>query len=110
MKKGLKTLAVALVLSVGIFVSSGCSNKSSNKNALVGKWDYSGFVYTFEKDGTGNYDALGTIMNFTYEYDGNKLSILYDDATVPFDTEYRIEGNTLIIKDSLDEEVRYEKK
>ena len=35
-------------------------------------------IYTFNKDGTCNYDVSGNNMKCTYKVDGNKLSILYE--------------------------------
>ena len=49
-------------------------------------------------------------MNCTYEVDGDKLSILYTGNTAPFETTYKIEGDTLTIKDSLDSDVVYKRK
>ena len=108
MKKALKFLTIALV---GIVILTGCGKKKEEKKVtLVGEWDYNGFVYTFNEDGTGNYNALGATMEFTYTTEGTKLSILYDGTTAPFETEYKIEDNKLTIKDSFDEDVVYNRK
>ena len=100
-----KTLVVALLL-VGVFALFGCTKK----DGIVGKWAHDSFVYTFNSDKTCSYDAAGTKMECTYTIDGDKLSILYKGNTVSFDTTYKIEGNKLIIKDSLDKDVEYIKK
>ena len=87
--------------------------EATDKN-IVGNWasrDFDGlFIYTFNEDGTGNYDASGTQMPFTFTMEGDKLSVLFDSDTDSFDTVYKIEGNTLTIKDSLGEDVIYDKK
>lgn len=87
--------------------------EAADKN-IVGNWasrDFDGlFIYTFNEDGTGNYDASGTQMPFTFTMEGDKLSVLFDSDTDSFDTVYKIEGNTLTIKDSLGEDVIYDKK
>lgn len=87
--------------------------EAADKN-IVGNWasrDFDGlFIYTFNEDGTGNYDAAGTQMPFTFTMEGDKLSVLFDSDTDSFDTVYKIEGNTLTIKDSLGEDVIYDKK
>ncbi len=106
MKKNFKMIALTFVLFVGALVLVGCGKDKG----IVGKWDHSGFVYTFNEDGTGNYDALGTKMEFTYTIKDNKLSILYTGNTEPFETEFKIENNVLTIKDSFDEDVKYERK
>ena len=87
--------------------------EAADKN-IVGNWasrDFDGlFIYTFNEDGTGNYDSAGTQMPFTFTMEGDKLSVLFDSDTDSFDTVYKIEGNTLTIKDSLGEDVIYDKK
>ena len=87
--------------------------EAADKN-IVGNWasrDFDGlFIYTFNEDGTGNYDAAGTQMPFTFTMEGDKLSVLFDSDTDSFDTVYKIEGNSLTIKDSLGEDVIYDKK
>ncbi|MCR4611832.1 MAG: hypothetical protein K5644_08040 [Lachnospiraceae bacterium] len=92
-------------------VSSGTSTESSGKD-LVGSWTYQsgGYTYTFNEDGTGQYDTGGNVMKFTYTVSGDKLSILYDGNTAPMDTTYTISGDTLTIKDSLGSDVVYKKK
>ena len=105
MKNSIKRIIAVFVLVVGIFFLSGCG-----KDPIVGKWDYSGYVYTFNADKTGNYELLGANMPFTYETKDNKISILYDGSEEPLVLDYKLEGNTLIIVDSFGSEVKYEKK
>lgn len=82
--------------------------------ALTGEWasrDFDGaFVFTFNADGTGNYDASGTDMPFTYEVKDGRLSILYEGDSVPFETPYTLTAETLTIKDSSDANVVYNRK
>ena len=89
------------------------TSASAGDNALVGSWENksygSSYTYTFNADGTGKYDAAGTIMEFTYTTSGNKISILYTGNTDPFETEYNIDGNTLNVIDSLGNDTLYEK-
>ena len=107
MKKTVLAIGIILVLVASVFILTGCEKKAEG---LVGKWGYSSFVYTFNEDGTGNYDAAGTIMNFTYEDKGSSVSILYSGNTSPLELNYRIEGNKLIVTDSFGEDVEYIKK
>ena len=100
-----KTLVVTLLL-VGIFALLGCTKK----DGLVGKWAHGSFVYTFNSDKSCSYDVAGTKMECTYTIDGDKLSILYKGNTAPFETTYKIEGNTLTIKDSAGSDVEYTRK
>lgn len=121
-----KKLLILLVLCCGLLLV-GCNNKTSdkkdnknkkettekeNKNLLVGKWEYEtgGFIYTFNEDKTGSYDTGGQKLEFTYKTEGDKLYITYTDTEGTFDTTYKIKGNVLVIKDSLNEDVKYLKK
>ena len=108
--KTAKIIALTMVFVLVCSLLTACGGSDS----IVGKWasqEYDGmFVYTFNEDGTGNYDASGTDMPFTYEVDGNKLSITYKGDTVSFDTEYEINGDTLNVKDSNGDDTFYDKK
>ena len=108
MKKIVTSALLIVLLIVGLFTLTGCGE--SKTEGVIGKWEYSSYVYTFNEDKTGTYDALGTTMNFTYEDDGSKLSILYTGNTSPLELNYRLDGNKLIITDSFGEEVEYIKK
>lgn len=107
--KNFKRILLLVVLSIFVLVGCGKDKDNKDKDPLVGEWAYGSFVYKFNDDKTGTYDALGTIMKFTYKTDGNKITIDYEDGG-PFNTEYKIEDNTLIILDSFGNEVRYDKK
>lgn len=89
--------------------------KASSDNGLVGSWDYaelSGMVYTFNADGSGSYDMFGEVMKFTYEADGAVLKITYTDEGVdePMELEYKIDGDTLNVKDSFGNDTLYKRK
>ena len=103
MKRTILTIAIILILATCIVALTGCGEKKVE--GIVGKWEYSSFVYTFNEDKTGTYDVSGNIMDFTYEDDGSKISILYTGNTSPLELNYRIEGNKLIVKDRFGEEV-----
>jgi len=116
MKKA-SILTIVLVLAIVCSLLAACATTGDDTAAggdtIVGAWaseSFSGaYVYTFNEDGTGNYDAAGTDMPFTYTIDDSNLSILYDGDTLPFETVYTIDGTTLTIKDSLDNDVIYHK-
>ena len=76
---------------------------------LIGSWTYDegGFTYTFNADGTGEYDFFGEVMSFTYTDNGDSIEILYADVDGPSAFDYSIDGNTLIIKDSFGTDVKY---
>ena len=89
--------------------------KTSADNGLVGSWDFaelSGMVYTFNADGSGSYDMFGEVMKFTYEADGSVLKITYTDEGVdePMELEYKIDGDTLNVKDSFGNDTLYKRK
>lgn len=118
-KKSIIITASALIGACSILGACGGGGNSGggnnrDGNSLVGDWvsqEYDGaFVYTFKDNGSGNYDAAGVAMPFTYTIDGDKLSILYEGDTDPFETTYKVSGNTLTIKDSFDADVVYNKK
>ena len=115
MKKILAVLLI-LALSCAALASCGTSDKKGSEaeavpadpaKAIVGTWTYEtgGFTYTFNEDGTGDYCG----MAFTYTVDGNKLSILYENNTAPFETEFEITGNKLNVKDSFGSDTIYVK-
>lgn len=99
-----KLLLVTLSL-VSVLSLVGCGKKE-DKKTLVGKWAYGSFVYEFKEDKTCSYAT----RTCTYTVDGDKLSILYDGDTVPFETTFTIENNKLTIKDSFDNDVVYTRK
>ena len=106
----LRSLLVFAVAIIGALTLTGCGNKETKTNSIVGTWALGTFVYTFNEDKTCTYDAAGTKMECTYEVDGDKLSILYKGNTVPFETTYSIDGNKLNVKDSFGEDTIYTKK
>lgn len=111
MKKTLLFLGLVLIVVLCIAVLVGCDKKEEAKG-IIGEWEYvtGGYTYKFNEDKTGSYTAGSTVMEFTYEDDGSKVSILYTGNTMASDYEYKIEGNKLIIKDSIGNDVEYVKK
>lgn len=78
-------------------------------DSIVGEWKYvdsalgdvgTDFIYTFNADGSGNYNAGGTDMPFTYTTEGNQIAITYTSSGGTFESEYEIKDNVLNIKDS----------
>ena len=79
---------------------------------IIGTWEFElgGFTYTFNDDGTGKYDVVGGLMTFSYEADGSKLTLNYDDGLPSAELEYSIDGDTLNIRDSAGNDTIYHKK
>lgn len=120
MKKFIKSMLLILVLVSTILVFTGCGNTNETtenkdskeiKNTIVGSWKYDGadYTYTFNEDGTGDYNAAGTIMEFTYETEDKKISILFSGNTAPFESEFSIDGDTLNIIDSFGKDTLYKR-
>ena len=84
------------------------------KEGLVGRWRADGYTtdyyYIFNEDKTCAYEMAGAKMDCTYEDDGTKVTILYTGNTIASTYEYKIEGDTLLIKDSLGNDVKYIRK
>ena len=125
MKRFIVSTLIAVLLCVGLFVLTGCENNKENKEevsestskqeSIVGIWNNDTtlegyeFIYTFKEDGTGEYDAAGTLMPFTYTINGDQISILYEGDTVSFDTTFSVEGDTLNVLDSMGNDTLYQK-
>ena len=100
-----KTLIFSLIL-LNILFLTACKKK----DPIVGKWAHGSFIYTFNSNGTCNYDAAGTNMECTYKIEKDKLTIQYKGTDAPFETKFKIEGNTLHVLDSFGTDTTYEKK
>ncbi len=110
-----KKFLVGLLVAAMCFTLVACGKESANKE-IVGKWKNDTtiegyeFIYTFNEDGTGEYDAAGTIMKFTYTIDGDKISFKYtDEDMATMDTTFSIDGDVLNVRDSNNEDTLYEK-
>ena len=108
--------SVLLILCMGLMLVSFTACSGEKKDAeptLVGKWVYEDsddMYYTFNEDGTGSYFFIGGEMKFTYEDDGEAVTLNYETATEPSVYKYALEGNKLLIEDSFGETVTYIKK
>ncbi len=123
MKSIRSILAVLLVLAT-VLALAGCGGKK--ENSLVGIWAYSdpengiGAVYDLKADGSGTYTMTVGEAEVTYELkyevkDGHLLvryvnnEIFTEDDV--FDSEFRFQDSgTLIVKDSLGEELTFVRK
>lgn len=109
--KKIVSIICVMMIALSTLALTGCGKDSKS---IVGQWVYklgnSEYVYTFNDDGTGSYNAFGVEMKFTYEDDGENVSILYDGNTVASKYAYKVEGKKLTIKDSFGIDVVYTKK
>ena len=90
---------------------------SGNKKSLIGKWVYEGgsWYYNFISETEGRYGAEIEGLEipeqeFTYQNNGDSFHIQYKGMTASMDLEYRIEGDKLIIVDSLGKDTVYVRK
>ena len=114
---------VTLLVFAMTLALAGCGKK---ENSIVGTWECNdtendiSTVYDLKDDGTGTYtmNVAGeeVIYELKYEIKDNHLLVRYvnndtfseDDE---FDNEFQFkDDNTLIIKDSFDEEMTYVRK
>ena len=57
--------------------------------------------YTFNQDGTGQYELLGEKLDLTYKTNGNILSITFAGQSIPMDVEYTVNAQALTINDCI---------
>lgn len=122
--KRVKFIFAVLLGFMMVIALIGC--EKTDENSLVGTWEYSdqengiGAVYVLENDGTGTYTMKVGEQEVTYElkYEVNTNHLLvtyvnnetYTEDDV-FDNEFRFkDSETLIIRDSSDEELTFVKK
>lgn len=101
----MKKIALAIVMALLLTVTTGCGR------TLIGKWKAVNIspqiIYVFNEDETCSYEAFGIKVNCTYKNEDNKITVLFEGKEEPKTYEYRIEENTLIIKEDSGIEVRY---
>ena len=78
--------------------------------AIKGQWAHDTYVYTFNEDGSGTYDASGTLMKFKFTAENGKLSITYEGNTEPLVLDYELKGDVLNVKDSFGKDTLYNRK
>lgn len=112
-----KLLKVGVVISIvfAAVLMTGCGSKKAS-NPLIAKWYYydgkttnKTIYYEFKEKGKGGYTFAGETKSFTYKDDGKKVTLSYEGTTAPSEYEYKIEKDTLTIKDSFGNDVVYKK-
>ena len=124
MKKTIKSFAIVLLFAAFIFSLAGCekdnapTNEEKKAPSLVGTWelkdpDYTS-IYVFNEDGKGTYTLTAgdesDTSAFTYKVEETKLLVTYEGDEEATDLKYTLNGNTLVIRDSFDEEMTFTKK
>lgn len=125
MKKAVKILSIAAVLAM-IFTLAACHKNDSDSeessaasvvseqpvNPLAGKWqskDLPDYIYTFNADGTGQYDMAGKVLELGYETteEGTITISFHEEGYTPVTLRYELDGDTLNIKDSFGKDTFY---
>ena len=110
MKKIISIVCIVMI-ALSSLVFTGCGKES---NSVVGEWVYklgdSEYIFKFNEDGTGSYTAWGNEAKFTYEDDGENISILYDGTTSANKYSYKVDRKKLTFTDSYGINVEYTKK
>ena len=117
-------LFILITLVLMILTVSGCAKKGDG--SLAGVWEYTdtendlGAVYDLKEDGTGTYTMkvgeTEVTYELKYEVKDNHLLVTYVNNEIfseddVFDSEFSFkDANTLIIKDSFDQEMVFVKK
>ena len=125
MKKN-NVVIIALLVVTMVVCLMGCGGGSGHDYSLTGVWEYSdeangiGSVYDFKDDGTGTYtmNVAGNEVVYEMKYevsDGHLLITFVNNDTFSeddvFDSEFRFKDeNTLIVKDSLGDDLTYIRK
>lgn len=128
MKKAIKLLSIAAVLAMMFTLAACHKNDSETENSgsgeaiseqstqepadpLVGKWqskDLPDYIYTFNADGTGQYDMAGKVLDLTYTTEDGKITISFTaDGYTPVTLNYELNGDKLNIKDSFGKDTFY---
>lgn len=112
MKKAIAT--ISLVLCILVLVSCGASSK------IVGTWTHKSDsvlgislsqTYTFNSDGTGKCNLLGTDINFTYTVKDDVVTIKSTVLGTESSADYTVafDGNILKMTDASGDTVEYTK-
>ena len=78
---------------------------------LAGKWqskDLPDYIYTFNADGTGQYDMAGKVLELGYTTEEGTITIsFHEEGYTPVTLRYELDGDTLNIKDSFGSDTIY---
>lgn len=126
MKKTIKLLAVVSALTM-LFAFAGCNRNNGNAgnesqastvseqpiNPLSGQWqseELSDYIYTFNGDGTGQYDMAGKVLELNYATEDGKITLTFlAEGYTPVTLDYELDSDRLNIKDSFGKDTFYVK-
>ncbi len=118
--KRIKKILLLLLVITSISFISGCGKSDNNEktdNKIVGTWEYktesTTTIYEFKNDKTGKYTAKfgdnEVEREFTYEMTDTTITITYDEEDM-FETDYKLDGKKLTVKNAFDEDITFDKK
>lgn len=121
MKKTVKLLAVISAL-IMLFAFAGCHNRTTEESQvstvseqlidpLAGQWqseELPDYIYTFNSDGTGQYDMAGKVLELNYTTGDGKITLTFlAEGYTPVTLDYELDGDRLNIKDSFGKDTFY---
>lgn len=114
--KKIISIVTVLIIIVGVFALTGCgkNEKKDEKAAIVGKWKLESnedvnCYYIFNEDGTGVYELNGVQLNFKFEDKGDKILITYEGNEFSSELKYKVEEDTLVTTNDINEIKKYKK-
>ena len=91
--------------------SSSAVVSEQSVDLLTGQWQSEqlpDYIYTFNADGTGQYDMAGKILALNYTTDNGKITITFlEEGYTPVTLDYELDGDKLNIKDSFGKDTFY---
>ncbi len=100
--------------SVSSSSSTGNASAYDSSKPLVGKFEaagLSGLFYTFNEDGTGEYELFGEVIKLNYSVKDGKLVIeFHSDEMGTMTVDYKIDETKLSMKDITGNYVDYMRK
>ena len=127
MKQAAFALIVTAAFIASVFSFGGCSSQQDTPDTsdavsdssvtpaetLVGQWkceSLTDHIYTFNADGTGQYDMAGNVLKLSYTVEKDDLTITFlAEGYVPVTLKYELKDGKLNIKDSFGNDTFYER-
>lgn len=126
MKNSTLLRLLLIVLTASVLCSAAACNKNDGEagengsasvvseqsvDPLVDQWqseELPEYVYTFNADGTGQYDMAGKILKLNYSTANGKITISFlEEGYSPVTLDYELDGDKLNIKDSFGKDTFY---
>lgn len=128
MKKNIFLILLTAAVAAGsLFMFAACNKNEDNSDKksdasissedskpadpLVGKWQAQtlpDYVYTFNADGSGQYNMAGTVLEMNYSTENGKITMNYTTEGYSSVTlDYILEEDRLNIKDSFGKDTFY---